>query len=85
MQAIIDDPNKEWRQEDFPSICNGFGPTDCSDAIKNLYKLSVIMRKRRYDSGALHIDQPKLYFELNPDTGIPVKWKLDKQMEANRY
>lgn len=83
-QAIIDNPDKEWTSEDFPPICNGFGPKDCVNVIKNLYKLSVIMRQRRYDNGALRIDQPKLYFELDPDTGIPIKWHIYEQKEANR-
>lgn len=83
-QAIIDNPNKVWNKEDFPPISNGFGPADCVDIIKNLYKLSVIMRKRRFENGALRIDQPKLYFELDPDTGIPVKWNIQELKEANR-
>ena len=43
------------------------------------------MRNRRFDNGALRIDQPKLYFELDPETGIPIKWSLQESKEANRY
>jgi DIS3-like exonuclease 2 len=40
-------------------------------ATRQLNKLAPIIRKRRFDNGALRLDQPKLVFTLDAETGMP--------------
>ncbi|KAJ1942017.1 hypothetical protein EC988_006606, partial [Linderina pennispora] len=47
------------------------------------YKLSKIMRKRRFDTGALSLNSVKLSFELN-DSGMPVSCEPYKIKDSNR-
>lgn len=81
---IIDNPDKEWNREDFPEIGNGFDPVDCKRAVKYLYKLSLIMRERRFSTGALRIDMPKLCFSLDQETNRPVSCFIYENKESHR-
>ncbi|CAK1586212.1 unnamed protein product [Parnassius mnemosyne] len=68
-QAILDD--KKDAEEIFPELYNGFQYKDVYETVKVLGKMSSIFRKSRFENGALRIDQPKVYFHLNPTTGLP--------------
>lgn len=63
---------------------NGFTAEDCAATIRELFKLSVIMRKRRFDTGALRIDQPKLCFHLNPENQMPLSTFVYENKESHR-
>ena len=38
----------------------------------------------REEQGALRLDQPKLCFTLNPDTGLPDGFKLHEHRDSNK-
>ena len=42
------------------------------------------MRKRRFDDGALRLDQVKLQFALDKDTGMPCGYSVYQQKDSNR-
>ncbi|CAC5419923.1 DIS3L2 [Mytilus coruscus] len=42
------------------------------------------LRKARFDKGALHLDQVKLQFSLDEDTGMPNGYSVYKQKDSNR-
>jgi len=44
----------------------------------------VNLRRKRFDSGALRLDQVKLHFALNADTGLPCGYSVYQQMDSNR-
>ncbi|XP_054288241.1 DIS3-like exonuclease 2 [Macrosteles quadrilineatus] len=83
-QMVIDDLDKTFTAEDFPEVSNGFTAEDCAERIRILYKLSQIMRKRRFDSGALRIDQPKLCFHLDAETQTPLSSFIYQNKESHR-
>jgi exoribonuclease R len=51
-----------------------------------LHCLAKKLRRRRFDNGALRLDNVKLYFpEFDADDdGAPVRWEVHQQREANR-
>ena len=55
-----------------------------SKAVQIMNKLAVQLRARREDQGALRLDQPKLCFTLNPDTGLPDGFKLHQHRDSNK-
>ena len=42
------------------------------------------LRSKRFDDGALRLDQVKLQFALNPDTGLPCGYSVYEQKDSNR-
>ncbi|XP_041987302.1 DIS3-like exonuclease 2 [Aricia agestis] len=72
-QDILDD--KENIEENFAEIYNGFKYSDIHEAIKVLGHMSSIFRQRRFDGGALRIDQLKITFKLGP-TGLPETYSI---------
>ena len=55
-----------------------------SRAVQIMNKLAVQLRTQRENQGALRLDQPKLCFTLNPDTGLPDGFKLHEHRDSNK-
>ncbi len=47
--------------------------------------MAVHLRKKRFDGGALRLDQVKLSFALDSETGLPCGYSVYQQKESNRY
>jgi len=47
-------------------------------------KMAVNLRRKRFDGGALRLDQVKLQFTLNSDTGLPCGYSVYQQKDSNR-
>lgn len=84
-QIMIDDEMYNWSEDDSLKIKGDYEPIDLVRVVRNLYKLSRHMNKRRFDTGALKIDQPKLHVFLDKETKIPTSYKLEERQESNRY
>ncbi|XP_017469789.1 PREDICTED: DIS3-like exonuclease 2 isoform X2 [Rhagoletis zephyria] len=82
-QKVIENPNEEFGIDDFPTICNGFSVADICARIKILNTIAEHMRQKRFDGGALSINNPKLRFNLDPKTGEPLSYEVDSRFEAN--
>lgn len=54
------------------------------DTVTNLYNLSLKMRKRRFDGGALRIDQPKIYIQMDRVSGEPLSFMVEQLRDSNR-
>nr|CAH7755922.1 unnamed protein product [Callosobruchus chinensis] len=83
-QNVIENPDKEFTTEDFPTIHNGFTPEDIIGTIKILQKIAVRLREKRIENGALRIDQVKLLFNLDPNSGEPIDFSIYENKEAHR-
>ena len=57
---------------------NGKTIADVKEAVIALYKISQILKNSRVENGALRLDQPKLQFTLEKETGIPCGIGLEK-------
>lgn len=74
---------KNWDKSEFPTVFNGYAVNDCATAVCHLHKLAAVMRKRRFDNGALAINQPKLSFEIDRETCEPLSYSLYILHESN--
>ena len=68
-QMIATDDILDWTQ--FPDIDGPHSMADVHKCVRHLFELSVLLRKKRFDSGALSLNQPKLTFTLDSETGRP--------------
>ncbi|XP_049808403.1 DIS3-like exonuclease 2 isoform X3 [Schistocerca nitens] len=83
VQAMIENPDKQWTKEDLPPLAGGFEPKDILSRVLWLHKLALILRKRRFDGGALKIDQTKVFFSLD-ELGLPVAYNCYVQNDSHR-
>ncbi|XP_061399465.1 DIS3-like exonuclease 2 [Musca vetustissima] len=82
-QMIIDNPDEEFTNSDLPDIFNGFTTNDIKWRILLLHSISQHLKTKRYESGALSINNPKLRFNLDPITGEPLSYEIEGRKEAN--
>lgn len=82
-QNMLEQPNREFGEDELPPIANGYTARDLSEIVNILHKLSVTMRQKRFDNMCIKIDQPKISFDLDGESGEPVTYRGSKQMEAN--
>ncbi|KAK6177447.1 hypothetical protein SNE40_015545 [Patella caerulea] len=83
-QGFIDSPDKAWTAEELPPISEGFTVEDIKNRTLILHKISSGLREARFDNGALRLDQVKLQFTLDKDTGLPNGYTVYQQRESNR-
>lgn len=84
-QLMIDEPDKDWESYDSLKRDGSFSNNAVCEVVNNLYKLAVKLRGKRFDGGALSIDQPKLQFQIDKSTKQPISFKLEQRDESNRY
>ncbi|KAH8416279.1 hypothetical protein KR222_002466, partial [Zaprionus bogoriensis] len=82
-QKIIDNPGEPFTEDDFPNILNGFTVQDIVKRVAWLNGIARNMRKGRFDNGALSINNAKVRFTLDPLSGEPTGFEVEKQREAN--
>eukprot|EP00741_Cyanophora_paradoxa_P007012 tig00001067_g6784.t1 len=79
-QAIIEQ-GEAWACD--VDVHNGFGPADLIRCTRDLHRLSLSMRKARFDSGALSLHTVRLCFNLGRD-GTPVECFEYELKDSNR-
>ena len=57
--------------------------SDIAKGLRNLLKLSKILKKKRFDAGALQLSSPQLHFVLDSETKEPLKGELYEHHEVN--
>ncbi|XP_073843165.1 dis3 like 3'-5' exoribonuclease 2 [Musca autumnalis] len=82
-QMIIDNPDEEFGNSQLPDIFNGFTAEDLKWRILLLHSVSKQLKAKRYESGALSINNPKIRFTLDPVTGEPLSYEIEGRKEAN--
>uniref|UniRef100_A0A914WIJ6 Ribonuclease II/R domain-containing protein n=1 Tax=Plectus sambesii TaxID=2011161 RepID=A0A914WIJ6_9BILA len=82
-QGFIADPDREWTTEELPVLSDGRTPAEIATAVRQLNQLAAIIRKRRFDNGAVRLDQPKLVFTLDAETGMPSGCTFYERKDAN--
>lgn len=81
-QAILD--NDKDSETNFPETYNGYEYKDIHKTIKFLGKISATFRKKRFENGALRIDQPKVCFRLNGNDGLPESFCIYESKESHQ-
>lgn len=70
-QDFIDNPDDELEGCRYPDIQNVFELSTVRNKVLRLHTIAQFLRQRRCDNGALRLDQIKLSFTLDGDTGMP--------------
>ncbi|XP_063410358.1 DIS3-like exonuclease 2 isoform X3 [Mytilus trossulus] len=83
-QGFIEEPVREWTEEELPPISDGYPISQIKDTVHNLQMIAKNLRKARFDEGALRLDQVKLQFTLDQVTGMPNGYSVYKQKDSNR-
>lgn len=83
-QGFIEEPDREWTEEELPPISEGYSIKQIRDIVVNLQKIAKNLRKARFDEGALRLDQVKLQYTLDKETGMPNGYMVYKQRDSNR-
>jgi len=83
-QDMIDQPTKEWIEDELPPIKHPWNTRIISEKVNMLQSIAVNLRQKREESGALRLDQPKLCFALDGQTGLPQGFKMYTHRHSNR-
>ncbi|XP_041377898.1 DIS3-like exonuclease 2 [Gigantopelta aegis] len=83
-QGFIEEPDKEWMAEELPPISTGFTVTDITSRVLHLQEMAKCLRKARFDGGALRLDQVKIQYTLDKDTGLPNGYFVYQQRDSNK-
>lgn len=83
-QDMIEKPNRQWKPSELPPISDGATVEQISAQVNQLHKFALRLRRNRFENGALRLDQVKLQFDLDKETGLPNGYHVHKQRDANR-
>lgn len=70
--------------EELPKISDGKSPEEICEAVLRLNKIAKNLRQKRFDHGALRLDQPKLSFILDSDKRTPLGCAIYDIKDSNR-
>uniref|UniRef100_A0A1Y1MUI4 RNB domain-containing protein n=3 Tax=Photinus pyralis TaxID=7054 RepID=A0A1Y1MUI4_PHOPY len=82
-QLMIENPTRKFQEHELPQIHGGYTYVDLSHKINSLQQIALNLRRRRFDNGALRIDQTKLIFRLD-ESGEPAEFSVYENKEAHR-
>ncbi|KAG8198903.1 hypothetical protein JTE90_015115 [Oedothorax gibbosus] len=83
-QSMIENPINDCFSSEFPEVYGDFSLSDISRRINDLQSLAVKLRDKRFEEGALRLDQVKLQFTLDKETGLPSGYSLYVQRDSNK-
>ncbi|XP_055624691.1 DIS3-like exonuclease 2 [Toxorhynchites rutilus septentrionalis] len=83
-QIMLDKPNGNLDAADFPEIHHGYSPNYISRMVNLMQSIAVQLRARRMQNGCLKINQPKLTFTLDPNSGKPTAFAVYELKPANQ-
>lgn len=83
-QGMLDEPDRIWKEEEIPPVQDPWKSKDLSVRVNILQKIAVQLRRKREESGALRLDQPKLSFTFDTDKSIPIVSSIFKNCDSWR-
>ena len=83
-QDMIEKPNRQWNPSELPPISDGATVEQISAQVNQLHKFALRLRRNRFENGALRLDQVKLQFDLDKETGLPNGYHVHTQRDANK-
>ena len=82
IDGAIDFESSNILGDSYPKVHGQFGWPDVITSVKSLYEISNVLKHKRFNDGALRLDNPKVVF-LFDDDGIPHDSTLSEQKESN--
>lgn len=83
-QSMIEDPERTFTADELPLISPEHGVAKVKAAVTNLHNIAKNLRKQRFDGGALRLDQLKIAFTLDKETGMPQGCYVYQYKDSNR-
>ncbi|GBM82735.1 DIS3-like exonuclease 2 [Araneus ventricosus] len=84
-QSMLENPErKEWNPSEFPPVYGDFTLNDIATRVYQLHLLALQLREKRFYNGALRLDQVKLQFTLDPETGLPSGFNVFVHKDSNK-
>ena len=83
-QDMLEHPNKKWMNDELPPVRAPWNTDVISEKVNMLQSIAVKLRQKREASGALRLDQPKLSFTLDSQSGLPQGFKMYEHRHSNK-
>ncbi|KAJ8270415.1 hypothetical protein GJAV_G00114300 [Gymnothorax javanicus] len=83
-QCMIDTPNKLFSEEELPPFDSHHPIDEIHQAVLNLHAIAKNLRAQRFQGGALRLDQLKLSFTLDKESGMPQGCCIYEYRDSNK-
>ncbi|XP_021102739.1 DIS3-like exonuclease 2 isoform X2 [Heterocephalus glaber] len=83
-QSMIERPAERIPEQELPPISPEHCIEEVHQAILNLHRIAKWLRQQRFTDGALRLDQLKLAFTLDHETGLPQGCHIYEYRDSNR-
>lgn len=83
-QSMIENPTTTIPEQELPPISPEHTSEEVHQAILNLHRIAKELRKQRFLDGALRLDQLKLAFTLDHETGLPQGCHVYEYRDSNK-
>ncbi|KAG8445036.1 hypothetical protein GDO86_009975 [Hymenochirus boettgeri] len=83
-QSMINKPDKHFAEHELPLVSSRHSTDEIHEAVLNLHCIAQNLRKQRFDDGALRLDQLKLAFTLDKESGMPQGCYIYQYRDSNK-
>ncbi|KAM4868026.1 DIS3-like exonuclease 2 isoform X2 [Urocitellus parryii] len=83
-QSMIESPSEKIPEEELPPISPEHSSEEVHQAVLNLHRIAKQLRQQRFVDGALRLDQLKLAFTLDSETGLPQGCHIYEYRDSNK-
>ncbi|XP_028365380.1 DIS3-like exonuclease 2 isoform X2 [Phyllostomus discolor] len=83
-QSMIESPTQRIPEGELPPISPEHSSEEVHQAVLNLHRIAKELRKQRFLDGALRLDQLKLAFTLDHETGLPQGCYISEYRDSNK-
>ncbi|TUH55601.1 DIS3-like exonuclease 2 [Bagarius yarrelli] len=83
-QSLIESPSKEFGVDELPPVSPEHSVPCVHQAVLQLHHIATHLRAQRFRGGALRLDQMKLSFTLDSDSGMPQGCYVYQYRDSNK-
>uniref|UniRef100_A0A8D1EMF0 DIS3-like exonuclease 2 n=1 Tax=Sus scrofa TaxID=9823 RepID=A0A8D1EMF0_PIG len=83
-QSMIESPTRKIPEKELPPISPEHSGEEVHRAVLTLHGIAKELRKQRFSDGALRLDQLKLAFTLDRETGLPQGCHIYEYRDSNK-
>uniref|UniRef100_A0A3B4DFH3 DIS3-like exonuclease 2 n=2 Tax=Pygocentrus nattereri TaxID=42514 RepID=A0A3B4DFH3_PYGNA len=83
-QSMIEAPDKEFSAEELPACSPEHPLQRVHQAVLHLHSIAKHLRAQRFEGGALRLDQMRLAFSLDADSGMPQGCYVYQYRDSNK-
>lgn len=83
-QSMIESPTEKIPAKELPPISPEHSSEEVHQAVLNLHQIAKQLRQQRFADGALRLDQLKLAFTLDHETGLPQGCHIYEYRDSNK-